>query len=124
MPPGRDLLGLAERSAHADDRTLVLFDPSLPRGHSLAFLCPPLFFRKGRPCRHFRAGLAAEKNGEIGVRAHDLPSPSGCCDLNDARAVNNGFGAIVALKCAGCRQVCFIPTGYMALSPDDVADVA
>ena len=27
-----------------------------------------LFFGKGIPCRHFRAGFAAKKNGEIGVR--------------------------------------------------------
>src|SRR6202035_1717946 len=72
----RDLLGLAERSTHADDRTVVLFDPCLPGGHSLAFICPPLLFWKGCPCPHFRAGFAAKENSEIGIRAHDLPFPS------------------------------------------------
>src|SRR5258706_4848911 len=44
-----DLLGLTERSTHADDRTLVLFDPGLPCSNPLAFplLAAPL--REGRP---------------------------------------------------------------------------
>jgi hypothetical protein len=67
-----DLLGLAERSTHADNRALVLFDPRLPCGNSLAFLCPPLRFRKGVPRRHLPAGFAPKKNSEICfVRAHD-----------------------------------------------------
>src|SRR5208282_2649262 len=33
-----DLLGLAERSTHADNRALVLFDPCLPRSNSITFL--------------------------------------------------------------------------------------
>jgi hypothetical protein len=43
-----DLLGLAERSTHGDDRALVLFDPCLPRGNSL-----PSFARRSASGREF-----------------------------------------------------------------------
>src|SRR5262249_61856017 len=62
-----DLLGLTEWSTHGDNRALVLFDPCLPRGHSLPLLSPPLRFGKGVPCHHFWAGFAATENSEIGI---------------------------------------------------------
>src|SRR5271163_4914294 len=61
-PALSDLLGLAERSTHADDGALVFFDPPLPCGNSLAFLCSPLRFGEGVPCHHFCAGFTAEEN--------------------------------------------------------------
>src|ERR1043166_7655111 len=96
-------LGLAERSTHADDRALVLFDPRLPRGHTLAFLCPPLLFGKRRPCSHLRAGFAAEKNGEIGIRAHDFRSPSDFCGLT-ASSRRAGEFALHRLNLATDRE--------------------
>src|SRR6185437_16649233 len=39
-----DLLGLAQRSAHLDDDTLVLLDPRLPRGHALLLPSAPVTF--------------------------------------------------------------------------------
>src|SRR5262249_22699421 len=60
-------LGFTEWSAHGDNRALVLFDPCLPSGHSLPFLCPSLRFGKRVPCLHFWAGFAAKENSEIGI---------------------------------------------------------
>ena len=54
-PARRDLLGLAERSAHGDDRGLVLLDPRLPGRDSLAFLDAP--FRFGRAFQAIIFGL-------------------------------------------------------------------
>jgi hypothetical protein len=62
-----DLLRLAERSARADDRGVMLLHPRFPGGHALLFLCAPLRFGKRHPCFHTRARLAAKKNGEICV---------------------------------------------------------
>src|SRR5262245_44656740 len=70
-----DLLGLAERSAHVDDRGLVLFNPRLPCGHPLLLLGTPVRFRKRIPGRPFRAVLATKKDGEISIGGgHDISS--------------------------------------------------
>src|SRR5258706_11211181 len=72
----RDLLGLIERSTHAGDRTLMLFDPGLPCSNSLAFLCSSLHFGKGVPRLPAGAGFAAKKNRKICVvHAHDVSFP-------------------------------------------------
>src|ERR1700730_8783615 len=77
-----DLLGLTERSTHADDRTLVLFDPGLPCSNPLAFLCSPLRFGKGVPRLPAGAGFAAKKNRKICVvHAHNVSFPLPCCRL-------------------------------------------
>src|SRR5215813_11538058 len=66
-----DLLSLAERPTHANNRCLVFFDPRLPCCNSLLFLCSPLRFGEGVPSLPLWAGFAAEENNEIGVvRAH------------------------------------------------------
>jgi len=67
-------VSFAERPAHADNRTLVLFDPCLPAGHAFAFLGLPLVLGKRGPCGHLRTGFAAEKNSQIRVGAHEFPS--------------------------------------------------
>jgi hypothetical protein len=56
------LAGNDVRSTHADNCTLMLFDPCPPRSNSIAFLCPPFRFGKGVPCSHFWAGFAAKEN--------------------------------------------------------------
>src|ERR1700758_2072122 len=68
-----DLFGLAERSAHTDDCSVMLFDPSFPRCDSLLHLCVSRLLGKGVPGGHTRAGLASEEDGEKRiVRAHDV----------------------------------------------------
>src|SRR5215471_3305666 len=80
-----DLLGLTEWSTHGDDRALVLFDPCLPRGHSLPLLCAPFRFGKGVPCHHFWAGFVATENSEIGiVGAHADSFPLWSCGLEQS----------------------------------------
>jgi hypothetical protein len=80
-----DLLGLAERSTHADNRALVLFDPCFPCSYSIAFLCLPFRFGKAIPCRHFWAGFAAKENSEISVvGAHDPSFGLRVADFRDA----------------------------------------
>src|SRR5437667_11885435 len=51
----------------------MFFDPGLPRRHSLLLPGPPLSLRQRNPRRHFRTGLAAEKDGEKRiVGAHEI----------------------------------------------------
>lgn len=75
-PALRNLLGLAERPAHGLNRRLMLFGPGFPGGHALLFLGAPFGFGKRHPGLHARAGLAAEKDGEISiVRSHTVSFP-------------------------------------------------
>src|SRR5258708_36674240 len=60
----RDFFGLAERSAHADDRGLMFFGPRLPSGYPLFLLRESLRFWQGIPCCQSRGRLAAEKHRE------------------------------------------------------------
>src|ERR1700712_2527942 len=54
----------------------MLCDPCLPCRHSLLLLAAPLSLRQRVPGRHFRAGLAAEEDGEERiVGAHWIASP-------------------------------------------------
>ena len=62
-PARIDLLGLAERAAHGDDRALVPLDPAVPGRDALLFLRLPLGLRQRVPRRHLRAVLGSEKDG-------------------------------------------------------------
>src|SRR5262249_20270378 len=67
------LFGLAERPAHADDCSVVLFDPRFPGRNPLLHLCVSRLLGKGVPGCHTRAGFATEEDGEKRiVRAHNV----------------------------------------------------
>src|SRR6516165_11610368 len=81
------LFGLAERPAHTDDGSLVLFDPRFPRRDPLLHLCVSRLLGKGIPSCHTRAGFATEEDGEKRlVRAHNVSF----CSTVILLATNNG----------------------------------
>src|SRR6202795_3378577 len=66
-----DPLGLAKRSAHRGERSLVLLNPRLPGGHALFLLRLSLSLGQGVPRGHLRAGFAADEDGKIAI-AHRI----------------------------------------------------
>src|SRR6516165_7082658 len=67
------LFGLAERTAHGDDCSVVLFDPRFPGRDALLHLCVSRLLGKGVPGCHTRAGFVTEEDGEKRiVRAHNV----------------------------------------------------
>src|SRR5262249_35114955 len=67
------LFRFAERSAHTDDCSVMLFDPRFPGRHPLLHLCVSCLLGKGVPGCHTRAGFAAKEDGEKRiVRAHNV----------------------------------------------------
>src|SRR5262249_35573235 len=67
------LFGFAERPAHIDDCSVMLFDPRFPGRDPLLHLCVLRLLGKGVPGCHTRAGFAPEEDGEKRIaRAHNV----------------------------------------------------
>src|SRR5262249_92776 len=67
------LFRFAERPAHPNDCSAMLFDPRFPRRDPLLRLCVSRLLGKGIPGCHARAGFAPEEDGEKRiVRVHNV----------------------------------------------------
>src|SRR5262249_22506346 len=69
-----DLFGLAERPAHTDDCSMMLFDPGFPGPSPLLLFWDWRLLGEGVPSGHRRAGFDTEHEGENRVvLPHHVP---------------------------------------------------
>src|SRR5215207_6399795 len=95
-----DLLRLAKRPAHNGNRCVVLFEPGFPSRHALLFLSAPFGFGKRHPRLHPRTGLAANKDGKVGiVGAHTISFPLRTAGRNKGSTYGAGDRDIAGRSC-------------------------